>query len=426
MKTHGTIKAILIAAFLVLAVLGLCFWYATLPADVRRKSVHTVNGYDVRDYDRDELEEILNEELAWNLRIVVMTGTYDGLENEEYNLTSEVIENDSQVSDNQVSDEELLKNKNILAVISLEDAISDKISETLDEAYSSKRGFKKEISLSKKEIKSVVDEAFSRVSNYSTITETEDGIIVYNEATDSFDFNDTGVVCNLDYDALEDDIRAALKDGDYDATIVSKYDKQEISLIDGKYELLATFTTETTANANRNNNLEIACETINGTIVESGAQFSYNETLGKRTAEKGYKLAGAYNNGQHVQAYGGGICQLSTTMYNACFAANLTIDERTAHSYEPSYVTPGQDATVSYSTLDYKFTNSLDYPIGILTHYKDQTVTVEIYGVSSLDDGVTRYMDSEKVSNKKWDTYEVLEKDGEVISREYLYTTKYR
>lgn len=134
-------------------------------------------------------------------------------------------------------------------------------------------------------------------------------------------------------------------------------------------------------NTNRASNIALAAKTINGTILLPGETFSYNGTLGNTTKEKGYKEGGAYVGGKVVQAYGGGICQVSTTLYNAVLYANLEIVERYNHSYAVSYVPAGRDATVSYGGKDFKFKNTRNYPIKIVANAKNGVVSISIAGI---------------------------------------------
>ena len=117
-------------------------------------------------------------------------------------------------------------------------------------------------------------------------------------------------------------------------------------------QLLGTFsTTYNTSNKNRVTNLELASEKIDGTIILPGETFSYNKIVGERTIAKGYKEAAVYSGGKVVDGIGGGICQISTTLYNAVIYANLQITERSNHRFLTSYVTAGRDATVSWGTI---------------------------------------------------------------------------
>lgn len=161
---------------------------------------------------------------------------------------------------------------------------------------------------------------------------------------------------------------------------------------------LSRFTTNYDAsNTNRNNNLQIAAEKINGTIINPGEEFSYNKTVGERTISAGFKEANAYAGGEVVLDVGGGICQLSSTLYNATLLANLGITERHNHYFKTSYVAAGLDATVSWGSLDFKFENNRNYPIKIEATAKNGVVEVAIYGVKEEDD-CTVIIDS-KVTN---------------------------
>ena len=109
---------------------------------------------------------------------------------------------------------------------------------------------------------------------------------------------------------------------------------------------------------------------INGLVLNSGETFSYNGSVGKRTADRGFKPAPAYVKGETVDEIGGGICQTSSTLYLACLMSNLEITERYAHRYVPAYIAWGMDATVSWGGPDYKFTNNTLYPVKIVTKYE--------------------------------------------------------
>ena len=150
---------------------------------------------------------------------------------------------------------------------------------------------------------------------------------------------------------------------------------------------LATFSTNYDAsNTNRNNNLVLAAKKLNGTIVNPDDIFSYNKTIGERTISSGFKEAKAYANGDIVLDVGGGICQLSSTLYNAVLLANLDIVERHNHFFKTAYVPAGQDATVSWGSVDFQFENSRKYPIKIEATAGDGVVTVNIWGVKQEDE----------------------------------------
>lgn len=136
------------------------------------------------------------------------------------------------------------------------------------------------------------------------------------------------------------------------------------------------------SNNNRSTNLELASEKINGTIVLPGEVFSYNKIVGERTIYKGYKEATIYSGGKVVQGIGGGICQLSSTLYNAVLYSNLEITSRSNHRFTTSYVKEGRDATVSWGTIDFCFRNTRNYPIKIVSTVNNGLVKVGIYGIT--------------------------------------------
>ena len=147
-------------------------------------------------------------------------------------------------------------------------------------------------------------------------------------------------------------------------------------------DLLATYTTRyDPTNKNRSNNLTIAAGKINGTILMPGEIFSYNKVVGARTIAAGYKEAGAYAGGKVVKDVGGGICQISSTIYNTALLANLEIVDRSNHQFLTSYVPVSRDATVSLGGLDFKFKNTRTYPIKIVASAKNGLAKVSFYGI---------------------------------------------
>jgi vancomycin resistance protein YoaR len=139
------------------------------------------------------------------------------------------------------------------------------------------------------------------------------------------------------------------------------------------------FTTEyDAAQKNRTLNLQIATDTINGIILAPGEVFSFNEIIGKTTRDKGYKPAKIFVKGKEKQGLGGGICQLSSTLYNAAEYAGLEIIERHAHSKPVHYVEKGRDAATAYGSVDLKFKNTLHRNLLITAQMKDGELIVEL------------------------------------------------
>ena len=147
-------------------------------------------------------------------------------------------------------------------------------------------------------------------------------------------------------------------------------------------DLLSTFSTRYDAsNTPRTTNLKLAMNKLNGVVVSPGETFSYNKTLGKRTAEAGYREAGGFAGGRVVQTLAGGICQISSTLYDAVVYANLDIVERHNHMFLAGYVGAGKDATVVYGVYDFKFKNTRKYPIMIKTSIGGGVAKIDIFGI---------------------------------------------
>lgn len=186
-------------------------------------------------------------------------------------------------------------------------------------------------------------------------------------------------------------------------------------------DVLGHCETKHTDDENRNNNLRLACEAMDGVILQPGEVFSYNDTLGPRTKERGYLRAGAYSGWELVQSYGGGICQGSSTIYGAVLYADLEVVQRRNHGYKVGYVEPGLDATVNWGGPDFQFRNSFHFPIKIAAEVSDGYVKVSILGTEERD----YYIEME--SEAAWGSTVIYAKSykckydretGELISRE--------
>ncbi len=225
--------------------------------------------------------------------------------------------------------------------------------------------------------------------------------------------------------------------------------------LNANFGLIGSQTTKASDNANRNNNLNQACKKINGLILKPGEEFSFNKVVGQRTTKNGFKEATVILGGQYEQGLGGGVCQVSSTLYNAVLKSDLKISERHPHAWPSGYVLDGLDATVDWPALDFKFKNSSDYPIVIVMWFesKDRTVHAEIYGKRFPDEqkialrsevvGVNGYGKTEYVEDKSMavgktktvrqahqgmtvKTYKIWQdKDGKEIKRDPITTTTY-
>ena len=146
-------------------------------------------------------------------------------------------------------------------------------------------------------------------------------------------------------------------------------------------DLLGSYSTNFSSSvAGRITNIEVATERINGTVLYPGEEFSVNETILQREPENGYAIAASYLSGATVQSYGGGVCQVSTTLYNAVILAELKISERSAHSMTVSYVPIAMDAAIAGDYMDLKFVNNTEAPIYIEGYTKNKNLYFNIYG----------------------------------------------
>ena len=170
-------------------------------------------------------------------------------------------------------------------------------------------------------------------------------------------------------------------------------------------------------NENRNANLRKACELLDGTILQPGQELSYNQALGERTKEKGWLPAPAYSGTKLVDSPGGGICQVSSTLYLASVYAEMTIVERRNHGYPVSYIPLGMDATVSWGFTDLKIRNDSPLPVKIHAEESDGYVRVSILGTETRDYDIEM---SYTVGGRYVRTYmsKIDKKTGELISKE--------
>ncbi len=146
-------------------------------------------------------------------------------------------------------------------------------------------------------------------------------------------------------------------------------------------EVVSEYTTRFSAgNRPRSSNIQLAASFFNGQVLMPGDKLSYNDTVGRRTIKRGFKVAGVYINGKHDTGVGGGICQVSTTLYNAALFANLGIPQRQNHSLPVPYVPLGRDATVDFGNIDLVLQNTTDAPIAVVSTYTPGALTFRILG----------------------------------------------
>ena len=271
----------------------------------------------------------------------------------------------------------------------------------------------------------------------------------FDKETGIYTYSEAKAGRTLDEEALVQGLMEAVKAGEYVAVkpeFSESSPKRTAAQAKEQYQVIGSFTTKTTSNKNRNENIRLAVEAIDGRILKPGEEFSFNLATG-----------GAYRNGVLIEEPGGGVCQVSTTLYNAIVSSGLSATERHSHSFTPSYIQPGEDAMVSfdgYAGPDLKFVNSEPTTVAVRASLKDNTLKISIVGLPILEDGVKVTMRSEKVRDVEppapvyeandglpagtekivdqgqkggvWKTFRVVTKDGNVLEETPLHNTTYR
>ena len=176
-------------------------------------------------------------------------------------------------------------------------------------------------------------------------------------------------------------------------------------------ETLGSYSTYVSGSSVRKNNVRLAGIKCN-TILLPGEEFSFNNIVGQRTTARGFGAAAAYKDGETVDEVGGGVCQTSSTLYNAVLLSNLEVTLRYNHSYVSSYVPIGRDATVSWGGPDFKFKNNTDYPIKVVMSYSNSRLYAKIVGTNV--NGTKVKITSEQLSSIPYTTKEVKDSSLEV------------
>ena len=195
-------------------------------------------------------------------------------------------------------------------------------------------------------------------------------------------------------------------------------------------DMLSTYSTRySTRDRDRTTNLQLAASKINGTVLMPGETFSYNQVVGERTIAAGYKEAPIYVEGEVVDGLGGGICQITSTLYNAVLYANLEIVERSNHQFVPSYVTASRDATVVYGSIDFKFKNNRDYPIKLVCSVSGGIAKFDIYGLRTDNEyevEISSYVTGSTADSTYSEAYRILKQNGQIVSTELLSKDTYK
>lgn len=278
---------------------------------------------------------------------------------------------------------------------------------------------------------------------------------IYKEPQDAYvEKNPTVVhteVNGIDFDITIDEAKKLLEEDKDEYVIPLKVTKPKKTISDLGEEafpdLIATFSTRFDAgDYNRNVNIKLAAKKTNGTILLPGEKFSFNTVVGSRTLEAGFKEGTAYVGGKIVPDVGGGVCQVSSTIYNAALLANLEIVERSNHMFTTGYVAASRDATVYYGSLDFIFKNTRKYPIKVVASAEGGVCKVSIYGIKEeteyeviIESKITSYInpttvyqndstleegkevvEQTAITGCRSEAYKILKLNGKTISRTLL------
>lgn len=347
---------------------------------------------------------------------------------------------------------------NYIGITNLLDLKLDKI---LDLIYSDEANTKGNYDISFADMDNEINQEIEKIQGKWDVQPKNGSIAGFDKESKTFVYESESAGYLIDESRLRSDFTDALnrKNFSADISVLRNEVKPTVTLSEAKekYKVIGTFTTKTTDNRDRNTNISLASEALDGLIIKPGEEFSFNNTTGNRTVERGYRSAGAYVNGVLAEEPGGGVCQVSSTLYNAVIFSGLTTTERHAHSFEPSYVTPGEDAMVSYDGYagpDMKFINTSSTSIAIRAVLTGQTLTCSIIGIPILEDGVTIEMESKKIGDlnppgpeyiedkniapgsqvviteakngSKWATNYITKKDGVVVKDEPFHNSTYK
>lgn len=218
-----------------------------------------------------------------------------------------------------------------------------------------------------------VDATLEKTSSGFTVHEGQDGIVVNEEET----IKKLEEFVTKEWDGENTQFEVSVK------VEKPRGDAEQLAKVK---DVLGSFTTDfSSSGSSRSTNVTNGTNLVNGTLLYPGDSFSMYEKVSPFTEENGYYMAGSYLNGQVVESFGGGICQVSTTLYNAVLRAELQVDERFNHSMIVTYVDPSADAAIAGTSKDLKFTNNTDYPIYIEGYTANKKVSFNIYGCETRD-----------------------------------------
>lgn len=248
-----------------------------------------------------------------------------------------------------------------------------------------------------------------------------------------FEYKEAEAGCKLNTQDLSEQIKKAVDSGVNSVTITAdvKTTKADINIDDLKENIVKLASYETTSynTANGTENMRVSLAACNGSVIEPGKTWSFNDCTGNSNLESnGYKPASVIENGKLTDGIGGGICQSSSTIYNAAVRANLDVEERYNHKWASSYVPTGLDATIDYGNLDLKLSNPTDYQMFLECKLVDSNLYVSFWGYKSPDYDEIKTHNEMTDKNKNSYTvkaWRVYFKDGKEVGRESLGSSTY-
>ena len=345
--------------------------------------------------------------------------------------------------------------------VSLEDVVSPQLDKILDQIESGGDGGDGKYDLDYGQMELAFKEAAAGLAQRWDRGAADSQMESFHKESGTYSYTKERYGRSLRQDQLAEELMKAARDVNFSVEIKAEFDpippKRTQEQARDQYKVIGTFATTTTNNKNRNQNIRLASDAIDGIVLKPGEEFSFNLTTGNRTSDKGYQPAGAYKNGVLIEEPGGGVCQVSTTLYHAIVNSGYRTTERNFHSFAPSYIEKGQDAMVSfdgYDGPDLKFVNTQDTSIGLRASFDGTKLKLSIVGLPLLEGDEQAAMRSEKIKELEppnpvyeenpalaygeekvveqarpgsvWKTYRILSRNGQIVDETFLHTSTYK
>lgn len=277
---------------------------------------------------------------------------------------------------------------------------SDTVQQRFDKTIESAKGmdFHTDVVIDENRLKAAVQQYAEKYNENAA-----GAAAVFDKDANSFTYTEESSGVEINTDALIQKITDIIKQresGAIEVTGETAYPSVTQSELKSNTALIGEYETKADDNEERDTNIKLICDAVNGVEIKPGEIFSVNDLAGERTEEKGYKSAPAIADGILVEQVGGGICQLAGTLYNAALLANMEVVERVRHTWPSDYLPIGQDSTLNWNDKDLKIKNTSDYSVFISAKFEDRNVKVKLYG-QPPEDGVTIKVQNDIVEELK-------------------------